>query len=109
MEQNVEKLLEPGYIPKFHQAIKKLLLHEVCMWVTPLLLFNSLFSNFQEQEVRLRNSMSNLRHRVGGKLEAMGDKLEAMEEKSKDFIHGFVGLFGRDGRIVSLASTHSYW
>ena len=55
----------------------------------------------QEQEVRFRNSMSNLRHRVGGKLEAMGDKLEAVEEKSKDFIHGFVGLFGRDGRIVS--------
>ena len=55
----------------------------------------------------MRNSMSNLRHRVGGKLEAMGDKLEAMEEKSKDFIHGFVGLFGRDGRIVSLASIHS--
>ena len=53
--------------------------------------------------------MSNLRHRVGGKLEAMGDKLEAVEEKSKDFIHGFVGLFGRDGRIVSkksFASTH---
>ena len=45
--------------------------------------------------------MSNLRHRVGGKLEAMGDKLEAMEEKSKDLIHGFIGLFGRDGRIVS--------
>ena len=55
----------------------------------------------------MRNSMSNLRHRVGGKLEAMGDKLEAMEEKSKDLIHGFVGLFGRDGRIVSLASTRS--
>ena len=54
--------------------------------------------------------MSNLRHRVGGKLEAMGDKLEAVEEKSKDFIHGFVGLFGRDGRIVSkksFASTHN--
>ena len=51
----------------------------------------------------MRNSMSNLRHRVGGKLEAMGDKLEAMEEKSKDLIHGFVGLFGRDGRIVSFA------
>ena len=45
--------------------------------------------------------MSNLRHRVGGKLEAMGDKLEAVEEKSKDLIHGFLGLFGRDGRIVS--------
>ena len=45
--------------------------------------------------------MSSLRHRVGGKLEAMGDKLEAVEEKSKDLIHGFVGLFGRDGRIVS--------
>jgi hypothetical protein len=48
--------------------------------------------------------MSNLRHRVGGKLEAMGDKLEAVEEKSKDFIHGFVGLFGRDGRIVSFCN-----
>ena len=45
--------------------------------------------------------MSTLRHTVGGKLEAMGDKLEAMEEKSKDLIHGFIGLFGRDGRIVS--------
>ena len=45
--------------------------------------------------------MSNLRHRVGDKLEAMGDKLEAVEEKSKDLIHGFIGLFGRDGRIVS--------
>lgn len=51
--------------------------------------------------------MSNLRHRVGGKLEAMGDKLEAMEEKSKDLIHGFVGLFGRDGRIVSF-TTHTF-
>ena len=46
--------------------------------------------------------MSSLRNRVGGKLEAMGDKLEAVEEKSKDLIHGFVGLFGRDGRIVSV-------
>ena len=56
---------------------------------------------FQEQGYRLRNSMSSLRHTVGDKLGAMGDKLEAMEEKSKDLIHGFVGLFGRDGRIVS--------
>ena len=54
-----------------------------------------------EQGYRLRNSMSSLRHMVGDKLEAMGDKLEAVEEKSKDLIHGFVGLFGRDGRIVS--------
>ena len=53
----------------------------------------------------MRNSMSSLRHRVGGKLEAMGDKLEAVEEKSKDFIHGFVGLFGRDGRIVSFCKN----
>ena len=59
------------------------------------------FIFFQEQGYRFRNSMSTLRHRVGGKLEAMGDKLEAMEEKSKDLIHGFIGLFGRDGRIVS--------
>ena len=51
--------------------------------------------------------MSNLRHRVGGKLEAMGDKLEAVEEKSKDLIHGFVGLFGRDGRIVSENLSHT--
>ena len=46
--------------------------------------------------------MSSLRHTVGDKLGAMGDKLEAVEEKSKDLIRGFVGLFGRDGRIVSI-------
>ena len=31
----------------------------------------------------------------------MEDKLESWEEKSKDLIGGFMGLFGRDGRIVS--------
>lgn len=31
----------------------------------------------------------------------MEDKLEHWEEKSKDFIGGFLGMFGRDGRLVS--------
>ena len=29
------------------------------------------------------------------------------DEKSKDFISGFMGLFGRDGRIVSRTFIHS--
>jgi len=29
----------------------------------------------------------------------MEDKLEHWEEKSKDFIGGFLGMFGRDGRL----------
>ena len=38
--------------------------------------------------------MHALRTKVGG-------KLEEWEEKRKDFLAGFMGLFGRDGRIVS--------
>ena len=45
----------------------------------------------QEKQVRLRAKVSNLR-----------DKFEGWEGKSKDLIGGFIGLFGRDGRIVSL-------
>lgn len=46
----------------------------------------------KEKEVRLREQVSKLRHR-------MEDKLEAWEEKSKDLMGGFLRLFGRDGRI----------
>ena len=41
----------------------------------------------QEQEVRFRDRVHSLR--------------EKWDEKSKDFISGFMGMFGRDGRIVS--------
>lgn len=51
-------------------------------------------SSLQEKEVHIRQKMSKLRHRVE-------DKLEHWEEKSKDLIGGFLGMFGRDGRIVS--------
>ena len=44
----------------------------------------------QEKEVQFRESMHKLRTKVG-----------EWEEKSKDLLHGFLGLFGRDGRIVS--------
>ena len=44
--------------------------------------------------MHIRQKMSKLRHRVE-------DKLEHWEEKSKDLIGGFLGMFGRDGRIVS--------
>ena len=51
--------------------------------------------SLQEKEVHIRQKMSKLRHRVE-------DKLEHWEEKSKDLIGGFLGMFGRDGRIVSV-------
>ena len=47
--------------------------------------------------MHIRQKMSKLRHRVE-------DKLEHWEEKSKDLIGGFLGMFGRDGRIVSVCA-----
>jgi len=60
----------------------------------PSSLSSALISPSQEKEVRIRQKMSSLRHK-------MEDKLEHWEEKSKDFIGGFLGMFGRDGRLVS--------
>ena len=48
----------------------------------------------QEKEVRIREKMNSFKR-------GMEDKWESVEEKSKDLIQGFIGLFGRDGRIVS--------
>ena len=57
----------------------------LCVWMCYL----------QEKEVRIRKKMSNLKHRMG-----------AWEERSMDGIKGFIGMFGRDGRIVSHCNNH---
>ncbi len=62
--------------------------------VSMLKYFYIVISSPQEKEVHFRERMHALRTKVGG-------KLEEWEEKRKDFLAGFMGLFGRDGRIVS--------
>ena len=47
----------------------------------------------QEKELQLRDKVSGLRH--------------AWEERSRDLIGGFMGLFGRDGRLVSHTPCHA--
>ncbi len=60
--------------------------------------FQCLLYCSQEKEVHFRERFQALRTKFGG-------TLEVWEEKSKDLLGGFMGLFGRDGRIVSLISA----
>ena len=52
---------------------------------------------FQEKEVQMRQRLGSLKATASKQL-----------HRSQDSIRGFMGLFGRDGRIVSNTHTHTH-
>ncbi len=68
-------------------------------------LFNDCFVFAQEKRIQFQEKIDHMKEQGHKLMEKVSDKRDEFitkwEERSREFVNSFVGLFGKDGRIVS--------